>query len=350
MSTNNTSSSGYIIEFNRETGLGVIEEDGTKRLLVVHSSSFKGRSKRYLKDDNQYIGELFDFDILVKPKNNDVDTDVFEAINIRHRVLKCNVEGCSRLKAFTNIKALQEHMIIRHSPKKQTENKPQSSGVAAQKSKKKKIVHKRPDPIVISLLSKTATTASVIGRFIGKQGVNLKRLQQQNRVKIQFLDNPKASYSVQIRITSSANATVDIKSITKNLKTEWERCVCSQRLSDEIHRRRLELRYSFPEEMIPDIERDSRYKDNSRFSYARRLNQQEFLKRRKVRQSESSIRVQERHSSLNQEGHRSIATCATELRQKSIFNYSQPKKTKKTMKEAQWLINEQLQDLELLVV
>lgn len=347
MSTNNTSSSGYVTEFNRETGLGVIEDDGTKRLAVFRSSSFKGRSKRYFKADNQYIGELFDFDIVIKSKDNDGDTDVFEAVNLRHRVLKCNVEGCSRLKAFTNTKALQEHMIIRHSPKEQKENKPQSSTVSAQKPKK--VVHKRPEPIVISLFCYKATTASVIGRFIGKQGVNLKRLQQQNRVKIQFLDGAKSPNSVQIRIIPSASATVDMKSITKSLKFEWERCVYGQHLCDEMYRRRMELHDLLKTVVIPEIEGDSRYKDNSRFSYVRRLNRQECLNRRKVRQSESSVRLQERHSSLNQEGHRSIATCASEYRQKSIFNYCQPKKAKKSMKEAQWLINEQLQDLELRV-
>ena len=138
--------------------------------------------------------------------------------------------------------------------------------------------------------------------------------------------------------------------ITKKLKNEWQRCVCEQKLSAEIRTQRLKSRHLFQDEVVFEVERDSRYKDGSKFSYERQLKQQAFLLRKKSRQSESSVRTQERHSSVNQEGHRSTATCASEYRQKSIFNYSQPKKAKKTMKESQWLINEQIQDLELLVV
>ena len=166
MSITNGSSSGYIIEFNRDTGFGVIEEDVTKRLLSIHKNSFKRRSKRYLQDDNQYVGELFDFDVIVKSKDS---SDTFEAINVRHRVLRCNVEGCSRVKAFTHAKALEEHILLRHTQKEKKEKSPQSSVVATQKPKKE-----RPKPVLISLAPYTTETTSIIGRFFGKQGVNLK--------------------------------------------------------------------------------------------------------------------------------------------------------------------------------
>ncbi|CAF3189210.1 unnamed protein product [Rotaria sp. Silwood2] len=342
MNITKVSSSGYVIEFNRDTGFGFIQEDTTKRVLLVQLNSFKRHSKRYINNENQYIGELFDFDILVKQKSDDDGNDTLEAVNVRHRVLKCNVEGCPRIKPFTNVKALEDHINIRHTSKKKTEETSQSPLILAKKPKKKR--RPRPEPIVISLSSHT--TAATIGRFIGKQGVNLKRIEQQNQVKLQLLNSRKAYNPLQVLMKPTVGITVDIKSVSKKLKFEWERCVLEQQVHENIREERLKLIYSPRQSIVLEFEGDSRYRTDSKFLYVRQLKQQDMLRRRIYRQTESSVRVQERHSSLNQEGHRSAATCGSEYRQKSIFNYFQPKKIKKSMKEKHWLINEQLQALE----
>ncbi|CAF4040102.1 unnamed protein product [Rotaria sp. Silwood2] len=342
MNITKVSSSGYVIEFNQDTGFGFIQEDTTKRVLLVQLNSFKRHSRRYINNENQYIGELFDFDILVKQKSDDDGNDTLEAVNVRHRVLKCNVEGCPRIKAFTNVKALEDHINIRHTSKKKTEETSQSSLILAKKPKKKR--RPRPEPIVISLSSHT--TAATIGRFIGKQGVNLKRIEQQNQVKLQLLNSRKAYNPLQVLMKPTVGITVDIKSVSKKLKFEWERCVLEQQVHENIREERLKLIYSPRQSIVLEFEGDSRYRTDSKFLYVRQLKQQDMLRRRIYRQTESSVRVQERHSSLNQEGHRSAATCGSEYRQKSIFNYFQPKKIKKSMKEKHWLINEQLQALE----
>jgi hypothetical protein len=107
------SASGYITEFNRETNFGYIQiqdEESSKRLFRFHLYSLKKHSTRYVtKDDSSFIGELFDFDIIQR-----VDGAEEEAINIRHRVLRCPVLECARLKAFTNKKALNDHIESRH--------------------------------------------------------------------------------------------------------------------------------------------------------------------------------------------------------------------------------------------
>jgi hypothetical protein len=330
------------MEFNVDTGFGFIQEDITQRVLLVQFSSFKQRSRRYLTNDNKFIGEQFDFDIIVKQKSDDDDgIDTFEAVNVKHRVLKCNVEGCARIKAFTNVKALEDHINIRHTLKKKKEETSPSPLVVAKKSKKERRPH--PKQILISLPS--YPTAAVIGRFIGKQGVNLKRFEQQNQVKLQLLNTQEVDNPLQIIIKPNVGVTIDIKSVIGKLESEWECCVREQQVHEKIREKQLELEESFEKEISPLFERDSRYRDNSKFLHVGQLKRQELIRRR-YRQTESSVRVQEHHSSLNKEGHRSTATCDSQYRQKSIFNYLQSKKIKKGMKEKQGLVNGQLHDLE----
>ena len=345
MNTYNASSSGYITEFNLDTGIGFIQDDTTKQVLFVQLNSFKKRAKRYLTNDNKFIGELFDFDIIVKQKSDDDGNDTFEAVNIRHRVLKCNVEGCPRLKAFTNVKALEDHIDIRHTSRKTKEVTSHSSVSLTKKSKKER--RPRPKPVLIELSSHT--TAATIGRFIGKQGANLKRFQQQNQVKLKLLDSQNPSNPVQILIKPNAGGTIDMKLVGEKLKVEWVRCVREQKVSDNYREERLKLKKSSRELVFLEFESDSRYTVNARSLHIKRRKRQEALRRR-CRQTESLVRVQDRHSSLNQEGHRSLATYDSECRQKSIFNYFQPKKVKKSMKEEQWLFNEHLQNLDRLSV
>ncbi|CAF3715349.1 unnamed protein product [Rotaria sp. Silwood1] len=343
MNTTTLSSFGHIIEFNRETGVGLIQEDTTQRVLPVHYNNFKKHSKRYLTEDKKFMGELFDFDLVVKQKSDDNGSDTWEIVSVRHRVLKCNVEGCSRIKAFTNVKALEDHINIRHTlKKKQEEITSPSLSTSVKKSKKQR--RSRPKPIIIKLSSSTA--AATVGRFIGKQGVNLKRLEQLFQVKLQLLDSRKVFQSVQILIKPNTGVTINVELISKKLKSDWARCVREQEESEKTYQQQLRsLKYSFTAQLMPEFESDSRYRDDLKFRL-RRLKREEYLGKRRCRQTESSVRVQERHSSLNQEGHRSAATCATELRQKSIFNYYQPKKTKNNAKEQYWLVDEDLLHLE----
>lgn len=87
------SSSGRITEFNRESGIGVIEEEITHRLLTFRRASVKKNATRYLREDGNYAGELFDFDIAVPDSLNNNDTNTSEAIHVRHRVLMCTLSG-----------------------------------------------------------------------------------------------------------------------------------------------------------------------------------------------------------------------------------------------------------------
>ena len=86
------------------------DDESSKRLFRFHLYSLKKNSRRYVtKDDSSFVGELFDFDIIKR-----MDQGEEEAVNIRHRVLRCTIVGCSRLKAFTNKKALNVHIESKH--------------------------------------------------------------------------------------------------------------------------------------------------------------------------------------------------------------------------------------------
>ncbi|CAF2613409.1 unnamed protein product [Rotaria sp. Silwood2] len=335
MNIGKASSSGHIIEFNQDNGTGFIEEDTTKQILLVHFNSFKRHSRRYVTGDKKYIGELFDFDIIVKEKTDDNGNNTSEAVNVRHRVLKCHIEECSRIKAFTNVKALEDHINIRHLTKKKERETSQSSSVLKKKSNKRR--RQRPQPILVTLTNNV--TDATIGRFIGKQGDNLKRIQQQNQIKLQLLNTRQAHNTLQILIKPNAGVKIDINLVRKSLKSEWERSVHEQQAHERFRVQRLDSSDSSEELTSPLLDKDSRYRADSKTQHSKQL------KQRLRRQTEPSVRVQECHSSLYLEGHRSVATCDSVYRQKSIFNYSHPK-IKKSMKEKQWLVNEQLQDLE----
>ena len=132
-----TSASGYITEFNRETRFGYIQiQDGesSKRLLRFHLYSLKKNSTRYVtKDDSTFVGELFDFDIIKR-----VDGAEEEAVNIRHRVLICPIPGCLRLKAFTNKKALNDHIESKHLTIKKVTETPSHEVVKSKRQEQKK--------------------------------------------------------------------------------------------------------------------------------------------------------------------------------------------------------------------
>jgi hypothetical protein len=83
MNKSTTSSFAYINKFKRDTGFGCIQEDTTKRVLLVQFNSFKHRSERYLTDANKFIGGVFDFDTIVKQKTQ-VGVGVGGWVNKRH--------------------------------------------------------------------------------------------------------------------------------------------------------------------------------------------------------------------------------------------------------------------------
>ena len=340
------SSCGYVIEFDHSTGSGLIREERTNRVLSVHYNSFKQRSKRNLTKDNAFIGELFDFDVAVKHNGDEHGLDTFEAVNVKHRVLKCYVEECPRLKAFTNVKALEDHVNLRHNSKttKKEEVTSPSMSVLIKKSKKQR--RSRPKTIIIRLSSPAA--AAVVGRFIGKQGVNLKRLEQRFQAKLQLLDSRNVLQPVQVLVKPHAGVIVDLELIGKVLRSTWGRCIEEQEESDKTYQQRLQAsKDSATEQEVPEFQSDPRYRDDLKFRL-RRLKRQGYLVARKYHQTQSSVRVQERYASLNREEHRSAATGAGESRQKSMVGYHPERKIKKDAKEQQWLIDKDELHLEQL--
>ena len=203
-------------------------------------NSFKERSKRYLTDDKKFLGRLFDFDIIIKRKGDDDGIDIYEAVNVRYRVMKCNNEGCPRIKVFTNIKALEDHINIKHTLKKKKEEISHSSLILPKRLEKER--RPRLKPITINLSS--YTTTPTIGRFIGKQDVNVKRFEQQNQVKLQLVRSEKMFNRVQILMKPNVTATINVKSISQKLKSEWRCCVHEQQVHEQIQMERLKLKYA----------------------------------------------------------------------------------------------------------
>lgn len=341
-----TSSSGHIIEFNSNTGSGFIQEDSTQRILPIHRKNFKKNSKRYITDDKQYVGELFDFDIVAQQKTTETDSSepTLEAINIRHRVLKCNVEGCSRIKAFTNVKALEEHIFTRHTSKKNKEATSQPSSASVNISKKK---YSQPTTITLSC----NVTDAIIGRFIGKQGVNLKRYEEESHVRLKLLNTRDGLNPLKISVKPNKRTNVDIELLKKKLEFQLKLCVRDQQLLEDNLKQRLSLGpircvNSMLARDLSDELCDTRYKDNVRYTRAKQLKQQEFRNKRLRRQTEPSIRVHQGYGHLFQEGHRSMVACDSMDRLKSNFDYSHHKTTKRTMKNKQRLVNDELRELD----
>lgn len=342
------SSSGYIVEFNQETGLGVIEEQTTKRSLLVQRHSFKKNARRYLSTKNSFTGELFDFDVVARTSTDGTVDEILEAVNIRHRILKCTVEGCTRLKAFTHLKALEEHVLIRHTLKKnKAEEGAMISTEPLKKKKPKRARRPRPERFQVHLSS--TNDASVTGRFIGKQGENLKRLEARFNVQLQLLNNRSTYQPAQILVKPKSSATIDIELITKVLQSQWQRCVQEQRMIEkEFHNRRRMVLYQRQYIPQPEFDRDSRYRDETKYRL-RRAKRQFYAERKKLRQTESSIRMEECHAPLNREGRRCISTCDSESRLKSIFNYQFPKKNKCSSRPKSCSLDRDLDIFDLLV-
>ena len=291
---------GYINEFNQETGAGLIHEATTKQILSFHLNDIKPRSRRYFTENNDFVGELFEFEII-----ND------EAKNIRHQVLYCPIEGCSRLKAFTNKKALDDHVNIRHIQKEEKRSAAAITTVVVEQPKKERRVRVKPKVISLSY----NTSDAVIGRFIGKQGVNIKRIEQQHQVKIQILDRQRQFQSIQIRIKSISNATINMEAIVKQLTVDWERCINFQKLHEQVAAQRwLTRSMTRQKNDIPSIEidRDARHESHFNFLETDRSKKQKHMR---------------------------------QLKQHGLLHSHKPEKCRKDMKNHQWRVNEQLLDL-----
>ncbi|CAF1365564.1 unnamed protein product [Adineta steineri] len=327
------SSSGFITEFNKETNYGYIQtqtnsQTTNERRLKFHVFNLKTNSKRYVtKEDLTFLGELFDFDII-----QHTDGTEHEAINIRHRVLMCPIAGCSRLKAFISKNILDEHIHNKHcQEKKIVETKQQT-----------KVIVKKPIPFTIKLMT---SSAAVIGRFIGKNGVNLKEFQKTNHVQLKILTKTTAisltqNPVVEIRV-KPMKINVNTDDITQKLKSLWEKSVRKQQKEEnkfkQILFNRIERR-SIPVKQID-------FNSDTRRARAFTLSGDELVRRRSTRygQTEAILRKQQARSTLSLEGHRCAAT--GDLQRGGIkVVYIQSKK-KISMKDKQWLVKEQLYDM-----
>ncbi|CAF0842162.1 unnamed protein product [Rotaria sordida] len=312
-----TSASGYITEFNRETNFGYIQIDNNKQLLRFHRYSLKKNSRRYVANgDSTFVGELFDFDIIQRP-----DEAVEEAVNIRHRVLNCTHLGCSRIKAFTNIKALNDHI---------------------ETNKSARIL-----PVIVNL---PAHSAATIGRFIGKNGVNLKRFQHENNVTLKILNSqtkstfsPLQNSNIQVQMKPSNNG-VNVDLISKKIKSMWEKVVREQREEEDKYKQRLLVRQQYKSQRRSCNSESIYIESDTRHSTAFVLSGDELIRRRTRRRTEPTLRRQKEHSTLSLEGHRCAATCDREqTRGGSAAIIHQKKKT--NMKDKQWIMKEQLYDM-----
>ncbi|CAF4186925.1 unnamed protein product, partial [Adineta steineri] len=255
-------------------------------------------------------------DIIVtnEGSNTHEDGTVDEAVNIKHRVLKCPIFGCSRIKAFTHKKALDEH-----------------------------IETKQSRSFLIDLL---APSASVIGRFIGKNGVNLKQFEEANNVHLKILTKialnsllPNSAVGVQVRLFD-AKVNADVVSTT--LKLLWERAARKQQVHED------RSKQYFAQKRLPtsrEIETD--FDSDTRHARAFILSDDELIRQRSTRYEQTKILLQKQKARFGWvlEMHR----CATtedrqqRRRRKSVILHHQ--KDKKSMKHKQWVMKEELYDV-----
>jgi cold shock CspA family protein len=213
-------SSGTITEFNPSLGTGFIQRQDTLERIFVSNCSLKKNAKKYAHD-NSFEDEIFDFDIIESTEHG------LEAINVAHRTLKCTVPNCQRLTAFTHRKALQEHIDSKHSLKEEKQVKTTSAT---------KISPSKPKPPRRHTVNLLAHSPATIGRFIGKQGANLKPIETKYRVKVSIVTKPRpksfvlsSSPYLQVQIRSIDDLPVaDLDKVTEKLKKAWQRAIREQ--------------------------------------------------------------------------------------------------------------------------
>ncbi|CAF1497256.1 unnamed protein product [Adineta ricciae] len=333
-----TSSSGYITEFNPETNYGLIQTDdeSNKRCLKFHLYSLKKNSRRYVNEEGStFVGELFDFHIVQR-----LDGTEDEAINIRHRVLMCPIPGCARLKAFTSKNSLDVHVQSKHNQEKKS-----SLQVDEIKPKPPKQKAKKVEPFIMNF---STTSAAVIGRFIGKQGVNLKEFQKEHKVALKILTSTNAlvlahNPKVQIRV-KPLKVNVNVTEVNLKLKSLWEKSVREQQYEENQYQRARFNRTQIRLEPVAQVNFDS----DTRRQRAFTISGDDSVRRRPTRHRHTeAISVKQRaRSSLALEGHRCAAT--GDLQQGGTKPVPFQEKKKVGMKDKQWLVKEQLDDLSFL--
>ncbi|CAF1508614.1 unnamed protein product, partial [Rotaria sp. Silwood1] len=268
------------------------------------------------KGDSTFVGELFDFDII---QHTDERQD--EAINIRHRVLRCPTLGCSRIKAFTNRKALYEHI---------------------ETTKQK--------PFIVNLVTKSAP---VVGRFIGKNGVNLKQFQQANNVHLKILSKTttislmqNSNVQVQVKLLK---ANVNADDVSKKLRLLWEKADREQKNEEENFKRLQRTWIQKQSSTTSDIDFDSDMEldGDTRHARAFTISGDELIRRRSTRyeKKEATLGRRQARSILSLEGHRCAATQDRQQGGTKSVMFHQKKKT--NMKDKQWMVKEQLDDMPL---
>ncbi|CAF1352126.1 unnamed protein product [Adineta steineri] len=334
-----TSASGYITQFNKETNVGYIQtqdDETNKRCLQFHLHSLKRNSRRYVtKDNSTFVNELFDFDI-VQHEDGTID----EAVNIRHRVLKCPILGCSRIKAFTHKKALDEHIESKHCRVKKVDKMISQELLTWPSQNKQTKTTKQSRSFLIDLL---APSASVIDCFIGKNGVNLKQFEKANNVHLKILTKiafnsllPNSIVRVQVRLF---DAKVNADVVRTKLKLLWERAAHKQQVHEDRSKQ-----YFAQKRLLTSREID--FDSDTRHARAFISADDELIRQRSTRYKQTKIllRKQKARFGWALEMHRCATTEDREQRgRKSVIVHHQ--KDKKSMKHKQWVMKEELYDV-----
>ncbi|CAF1352141.1 unnamed protein product [Adineta steineri] len=320
-----TSASGYITQFNKETNVGCIQiqdDETNKRYLQFHFYSLKSNSRRYVtKDNSTFVDELFDFNI-VQHEDGTID----EAVNIRHCVLKCPIFGCSRIKAFTHKKALDEHIESKHCRVKKVDNMT-SQKMPTWPSQNKQTKTIKPSRSFLSDL--LAPSASVIGRFIGKNGVNLKQFEEANNGRLKILTKiafnsllPNSIVRVQVRLF---DAKVHANVVITKLKLLWERAARKQQAHED------RSKQYFAQRRLPSS-REIDFDSDTRHARAFILADDELIRQRSTRyeQTELLLRKQKARFRWALEMHRcvTIEDDRQQRRRKSVIVHHQKDKKK----------------------
>jgi hypothetical protein len=227
-----------------------------------------------------------------------------------------------RQTAFTYRKALQEHIDNKHSMKKEKEVK----AISATKISPSKPKRKPPSRHTINL---PAHTPATIGRFIGKQGANLKVIETKYRVKIFVVTKPQSKscflsssphLQVKIRAIDSLHVS-DLDKVTESLKKAWQRAIREQ-----------EEHISHRESQIMDDDSDEiEFPPRKRAINVKKKFQQRRWRLTKLRSASS-------HSARSLEGHRCAISTAGDSKAKKTSD------TRAGMKEKQRMLREQWRD------
>ncbi|CAF0943240.1 unnamed protein product [Adineta steineri] len=317
-----TSAFGYITQFNKETNVGYIQtqdDETNKRCLQFHLHSLKTHSRRYVtKDNSTFVDELFDFDI-VQHEDGTID----EAVNIRHRVLKCSILGCSRIKAFIHKKALDEHIESKHCRVKKIDKTTSQELLTWPSQNKQTKTTKQSRSFLIDLL---APSASIIGRFIGKNGVSLKQFEEINNVRLKVLTKiafnsllPNSVVRVQVKLF---DAKVNADVVSTKLKLLWERAVHIQQVHEDRSKH-----YFAQKRLITSREID--FDSDTRRARAFILADDESIRRRATRYEQTKILLRKQKARFGRvlEMHRCATTEDREQRgRKSIIAHHQKDK------------------------